>query len=50
MKLEDIEKAQEELVEEAHDYFESWYEKEEEFRKELIGEDEPVNPRVPGKP
>jgi hypothetical protein len=40
MELEDIIKAQEELVEESRKYFENWYEKEEEFRKEFTGEEE----------
>ena len=40
MELEDIKKAQEELVEEAHEYFESWYEKEEELRQRLTGEED----------
>lgn len=40
MELEDIRKAQEELVEEAHEYFESWYEWEEEQRKKFTEEEE----------
>ncbi len=40
MELEDIKRAQEELVEEAHEYFENWYEREEEFRRKFLGEEE----------
>lgn len=38
MELDDIKKAQEDLVEEAHEYFNSWYEKEEEFRQEFTSQ------------
>lgn len=40
MNLDDIKKAQEELVEEAHEYFNRFYQAEEEFQKEFTGEDE----------
>ncbi|KKN02648.1 hypothetical protein LCGC14_1115580 [marine sediment metagenome] len=38
MELEDIQKAQEELVEEAHEYFEGWREREEVFRQEFTSQ------------
>ncbi len=39
MELEDIVKAQEELAEWSREYFETWYEREEEFRKKFVGEE-----------
>jgi len=38
MELEDIQKAQEELVEEAHEYFNDWRRREEEFRQEFTSQ------------
>ena len=40
MELDDIRKAQEELFKESREFFEDWYEKEEDFRREFTGEED----------
>lgn len=39
MNPEDIIESQKSLLEESKQYFNDWYEREEEFRREFIGED-----------
>lgn len=39
MELDDIGKAQEELLEQSQEYFENWYKREEELRREFTGEE-----------
>ena len=43
MDTNDIVKAQEELLEESQEYFEDWYEREEEFRRKFVGEEESMD-------